>query len=133
MEKFKKKIHVKPVLYSYYYQELKEIAIKYGYNLLLSGSLNRDMDLVAIAWDKDIGSYSEMIADFCNTLGGKIQIRTDEERKESAELYHGRINFIIDLNRGMYNNPYKELKPEDRDKQYYLDISVIPPNNNPTD
>jgi len=41
-----KPIHVKPSFYSYLFQPLKEIALKYGYNLVLHGSLNRDFSVM---------------------------------------------------------------------------------------
>ena len=45
-----KPTHAKPSYYAIMFEPLKKIAIKYGYNLVLHGSLNRDMDLIAIPW-----------------------------------------------------------------------------------
>ncbi len=41
-----KPIHVKPQFYTYAFLPLKEIALRYGYNLVIHGSMNRDMDLI---------------------------------------------------------------------------------------
>jgi hypothetical protein len=51
-----KPIHVKPNFYSYCYESLKDIAKNHGYNLLIHGSMNRDLDLIAVAWVNDPSS-----------------------------------------------------------------------------
>jgi hypothetical protein len=113
-----KPIQAKPSLYSYIFYPLKEIAIKYGYNLVLHGSLNRDLDLIAIAWSEDIGNYYEMILEFNEYLGGNLL--KQEEHQINCHP-HGRKSYVINLNRGGYiNNKYVE------DQEYYIDISVIP-------
>jgi hypothetical protein len=56
-----KPTHAKPSLYAYYFMALKDIAKEYGYNLVVHGSLNRDLDLIAIPWVDDPGSEVEMI------------------------------------------------------------------------
>lgn len=121
-----KPIHAKPSLYAYYFYELKEIALRYGYNLVLHGSLNRDLDLVAIPWQEELKPHEAMIQEFAQTLGGKIQIMKWqlEDGKVVSSMYrtthHGRMQFVIDINR--------ECKSNDNwsDPQYYLDVSVIP-------
>ena len=45
-----KPTHVKPSFYAFIYEQIKEIAKDYGYNLVLHGSMNRDLDLIAIPW-----------------------------------------------------------------------------------
>ena len=74
-----KPVHVKPSFYAYNFQPLKEIALKYGYNLVLHGSLNRDMDLIAIPWGDTIGDKKEMIKEFCTYLDGRIMYETKEQ------------------------------------------------------
>lgn len=111
-----KPIYAKPSLYAYYFLELKEIAIKYGYNLVLHGSLNRDLDLIAIPWQKEIKPHEDMIQEFAEYLGGYILIQDGEI---SAPFYHGRIIYVINIRRGEKSNDYQ-------DPQYYLDISVTP-------
>ena len=60
-----KPVHVKPSYYAIMFQPLKEIALRYGYNLVLHGSLNRDMDLIAIPWEDNLGNVEKMILEFC--------------------------------------------------------------------
>lgn len=59
-----KPVHAKPSLYAYYFYELKVIALQFGYNLCLHGSLNRDMDLIAIPWIEYTGSVQEMMTEW---------------------------------------------------------------------
>lgn len=116
----KKPIHAKPSLYAYYFQELKEIALKYGYNLVLHGSLNRDLDLIAIPWQPELKDHLAMIEEFAEYLGGIIEWQhLGGKLYPHGVMYHGRINYIINLNRGGKRTNYE-------DPQYYLDISVTP-------
>lgn len=120
MDQLPKKIkptHAKPSLYAYYFEQLKDIAYTYGYNLVLHGSLNRDLDLIAIPWQVNIGDQDEMINEFCTVLGGRQMIQSKEDR---YCFPHGRMSYVINLNRGEYTHP------DFHDPQYYLDISVIP-------
>lgn len=128
MDAKEKPIHAKPSLYAYYFIYLKEIAKKYGYNLVLHGSLNRDMDLIAIPWEKEIGKHENMINEFVEYLGGELvlqNLRLDENKKVVGDMYdvthHGRMWYIINLNREC-----KMINDVWTDAQYYLDISVIP-------
>lgn len=131
----KKPIHAKPSLYAFYFEVLKEIALKYGYNLVLHGSMKRDLDLVAIPWQENIGSHDEMIEEFITHLGGDLQYANGvprslalkyNEKIDSSWLkynitHHGRMHYIININR--------ECKTVDNvrvDPQYYIDISIIP-------
>ena len=115
-----KPIHVKPSFYAYVFEDLKKIAKKHGYNLALHGSMNRDLDLVAIPWVNEPSNELKMIKEFEIFL-------TERCADESSMLEHylygtlpgGRTNYIINLNRGGHWNNYD-------DKQYYLDISVTP-------
>ena len=65
-----KPIHAKPSLYAFYYEELKVIAKEYGYNLVLHGSMNRDLDLIAIPWINEPKDEFEMIKHFDRHLRG---------------------------------------------------------------
>lgn len=119
-----KPVHAKPSLYAYYFLSLKEIALKYGYNLVLHGSLHRDLDLVAIPWQKELGNHESMINEFVNHLGGSLMLnmRRIEGDKVAGDPYttthHGRMQYVININRGDMYSPI--------DPQYYLDISVMP-------
>lgn len=115
-----KPIHAKPALYSLIYFELKEIAIKYGYNLVLHGSLNRDLDLIVIPWANNITKTElELIQEFDVYLRGKC-FETKEDYLFS-ELPCSRNNYVINFNRGDKRGEWNQF-----DEQYYLDISFTP-------
>lgn len=128
--KASKPIHVKPIFYAYCFERLKTIAKDCGYNLTLHGSMNRDLDLIAIPWTKEVKHHSEMIRLFVEEVGGSImrQIWVNGELHEAqaGELFtvthHGRMWYVINLKR----NYTDEHGKYEEDKQYYLDISVMP-------
>lgn len=116
-----KPIHAKPSYYAIMFEPLKQIALKYGYNLVLHGSLNRDMDLIAIPWVENVGVVIDMINEFCEYVGGEIN------EDCCLTTYHGRKHYVIDIYRGGYMKgcgfarlTYKE------DPETYIDISVMP-------
>ena len=112
-----KPTHAKPSLYAHYFESLKEIAKEYGYNLVLHGSMSRDLDLVAIPWVDNPRDEFKMIQHFKRHLTGF------ENDQLSEYLYSvlagGRNSYVINLNRGGAWNNYD-------DKQYYIDICVTP-------
>lgn len=119
-DKPQKPVKAKPVFYSVCYEPLKVIAKEMGYNLLINGSLNRDMDLVAIAWVDDPSPMIDVVKAFDKYLRG---IQFTDESAESGYLYSvlpgGRHAYVINLNRGGKWNNYL-------DEQWYLDISFTP-------
>ena len=110
-----KSIKVKPAFYALSYHNLKTIAQNCGYNLVLHGSLNRDMDLIAIPWVEAVTHVDTMIKLFADYLGGSIM---EQSEKSKYCFPHGRMSYIINLNR--------TRDKDGNDKQYYLDISVMP-------
>lgn len=115
-----KPVKAKPIFYACCFEPLKKIAQDMGYNLLLSGSLNRDMDLVAIPWVNEPKPMNDVVVAFDKYLR---DIHYSEESIESGYMYSilpgGRHSYIINLNRGGYWNQYN-------DEQWYLDISFTP-------
>lgn len=124
-----KPIHAKPSLYAYYYADLKELARAAGWNLLLHGSMNRDLDLILIPWAEIITkTHEDLIAEFCDKLGGWIMNESEEHRAITEKTFHGRRIYVININRSCSPDEGKEWV----DPQYYIDISVIPLNYNLT-
>src|SRR5687768_18406591 len=119
-----KPIHAKPSLYAYYFEALKTIALKYGYNLVLHGSLNRDLDLIAIPWVENLGDVDLMIKEFAKELGGEIMNQSEASKRCFP---HGRLSYVINLNRECYT----DIEGNWVDPQYYVDISIISLNNKP--
>ena len=113
-----KPIHVKPNFYSYCFEELKIIAKRNGYNLVVHGSMNRDLDLIAIPWEDHISDVDDMIKEFAEYLDAEIMPLSEDQRKCFP---HGRESRVLNMMRSF--TPFGNFT---EDKQYYLDISIIP-------
>ena len=109
-------LHVKPGLYAEYFFILKEIAYDFGYNLVLHGSLHRDLDLIAIPWSNTLKPVEKMILKMAKALNGRVVMVTKKEMFN--KMTHGRRACVIQLSR--WDKDYKF------DRQYYLDISITP-------
>ncbi len=97
-----------PALYANFFGILKDVAREYGYALAIHGTLNRDLDLVAVPWVEDVKPHLEMFAAFRERLG---IVREDGAVFDSVEEKpHGRIGYTIGTGGGGY-----------------LDIAVFPP------
>lgn len=112
-----KRPHVKPQFYAHCLEKLKAIAQEMGYNLVVHGSLERDMDLIAIPWVHSPEDELALIHAFNSYLTGNT-MGTKEDYLFQI-LPGGRHSYVINLNRGGSWNNYV-------DEQYYLDISVTP-------
>lgn len=89
------------------YPGLSEIARTLGYSLAIHGSVQTDMDLVAIPWTAEAVSAEELIARFISHLA---MLPPYASGASEAELKpHGRRAWLIDLGYGAV-----------------LDISVMP-------
>jgi len=118
----KKPLNARPNIYATIFEPLKLIAKGLGYNLVLHGSLNRDMDLIAIPWTDNPGTHKDLIIAMDVYLNGVNMVWDTEEvpiRYKYSKLPGGRHSYVIDLNRGGPWNSYV-------DEQYYLDISITP-------
>ena len=116
----RKPIYVKPMFFSVILEPLKTIAREFGYNLLLHGSINRDMDLILIPWIDNCNTSDETVEAFAKYLQGTIEINS-VKGELSREMINGagRRSYIINLDRGGKFNAWL-------DREYYLDISVTP-------
>lgn len=123
-----KPIHAKPSLYAFYFEIIKEIGMEYGYNIVLHGSMNRDLDLIAIAWQEKIGDKMEMLNSIAEAIGGHILFETDEDRKLFRNKFHGRECYVININRTIKAKVHGMITEfiEHDDPQYYIDISILP-------
>ena len=117
-----KAIALKPGLYTIFYEFMKQIAESYGYNLIVHGSMNRDLDLIAIPWNDHCCFTKEqmMIKEFQKYLTGKEIIQNNGNIPYTT-LPGNRHSYVIDLNRGDRSGEWVRFE----DRQYYLDISVV--------
>jgi hypothetical protein len=106
----KKPIKALPSFYAVSFDILKRIAFTHGWNLVIHGSLNRDMDLILIPWEEKVTNWKKVISDFAKVL-------STDSVKFTGESYHGRqhafIHFSLD-------------EPAGSERQTYLDISIMP-------
>jgi len=123
----RKPVHAKPSLYAYYFIGMKEIALAYGYNLVLHGSMARDLDLIAIPWTDTPEPELEMIHKLSEYITGyKAAEGNEKDIYLMKNLPGGRHSYVINVNRGGYKNMEKEAPDFVPDPQYYIDISVTP-------
>ena len=115
-----KPIKVKPAMYTLFFERLKYIAWESGYNLVLHGSLDRDMDIIAIPWVNKPKKELLLIQDFDRYLRGICE-ETKEHYGHSI-LEGGRSSYVISLNRGDKSGEWTRFD----DEQYYIDISITP-------
>lgn len=110
-----KPLHVRPSLYAMYFEGLKEICFRYGYNLMIHGSMNRDFDLCAVAWITSAEpNPSPMIHEMLDYIGGQL----NDGSGEYTAL--GYIWYGINLHR---SKPFTD----ETDKEYYFDLKIVPP------
>lgn len=123
-----KPIHAKPSLYAFYFDVIKEIGLEYGYNIVLHGSMNRDLDLIAIPWQEKIGDKMKMLDRIAEAIGGHILFETEEDRKRFREKFHGRQCYVININRTIKAKVQGMITEfeENVDPQYYIDLSILP-------
>lgn len=107
-----KPVYVKPAFYTQCFITLKEICKRHGYNLLINGSMNRDLDLIAVPWADDCSDHLKMMEECRDWLGGTFN-------HVPNNMPGGRIGYVINLNRGGKETNYE-------DPQWYLDIAVYP-------
>lgn len=111
----KKPLKPKPLFYANCFQVLQQIAVEMGYNLLIHGSMNRDIDLVAIPWTNSPSSHVQLLDAFSKYLG--VREYGHEVYYHFSILPGGRSSYVISLNRGA-STP--------NDPEWYLDISITP-------
>lgn len=113
-----KSIKTKPQYYAVILNPLQRIAKKHGYNLLVHGSMNRDLDLIAIPWIDKPSPHLDVLKHMSRYLG-TVELDSVEHYMYS-KLPGGRSSYVINLNRRNKKNNYKT------DNEYYLDISFTP-------
>jgi hypothetical protein len=121
----------KPHFYAVCFPSMQQIAKDLGYNLVIHGSMNRDLDLVAIPWIDNPKSHYDLITSLDEKINGNIQyddIDTFERGYFFSILPGGRSSYVINIYRGGYY--YGRSDSGERlytpDPQYYVDISITP-------
>lgn len=87
------------------YPQLVEVARSHGYALALHGSLQRDLDLIAVPWTEAAIAPLELIL----KLGEVFDLEPNHPIEQPGQKPHGRLSWTLPLWWGAY-----------------LDISVMP-------
>lgn len=117
-----KPIKSKPVFYSVCLPELQKISIEHGYNLIVHGSLSRDLDLICVAWKDEVSEHVTLLDKFSDFLG----CRRSRNSQDISKSYHhsklpgGRDSYILHINYGF------DSFGEHTEDLWYLDISFTP-------
>lgn len=99
--------------YAVTYAEIRKVARDKGYALALHGSLQKDLDVVAIPWTEDACDEKELVEAICETAGGCIN------NNDPGIKPHGRHAWTIHL-----MGCSGIVSPEER--ATYIDLSVMP-------
>ena len=94
-------------VYTVLYIGMKKIAEKHGYALTLHGSMNRDLDVLAIPWVEDADKPEILL----EALRQKYDMRAEFDEPKygiATEKPHGRVAHTL-----MLNGPY------------YIDLGIM--------
>lgn len=79
-----------PALYSHRLAEIQGIARGSGYAIAVHGSMQRDLDLIAVPWSSDAVDGKRLVVRFCNLLC----LECDHLLKPS-KMAHGRLVWTL--------------------------------------
>ncbi len=97
----------RPVTYVHFYSMLVPVAKEHGYALALHGTVQRDLDMIAVPWTEKPSSHQDLLEAFCDALGIKKTFRVPDHHR--GEKLHGRV---------AYNIPVMD--------DAWMDISIMP-------
>lgn len=83
----------RPVTYVHFYTMLVPVAREHGYALALHGTVQRDLDIVAVPWEAKPSSHLVLLESFCNALGIKKDLRVEGHHR--VDKLHGRVSYTI--------------------------------------
>ncbi len=82
--------NLRPAMYSHRIHELQAIAKANGYAIAIHGSMQRDLDVVAIPWVKNARTPKHLVKELCERMGLT-------STKEATEKPHGRLAYTLML------------------------------------
>lgn len=83
----------RPVTYVHFYTMLVPVARECGYALALHGTVQRDLDIIAVPWEAKPSSHIVLLESFCNALGIKKDLRVEGHHR--VDKLHGRVSYTI--------------------------------------
>lgn len=91
---------VRPITYVCHLPRITALAREYGYAIAVHGSLQRDLDLIAVPWSEVATDAETLVLAICQTTGGFIL--PDREGRDPSQKPHGRLAWSIHLGAGLY-------------------------------
>lgn len=105
-----------PPLFGMYWLSMQRRARELGYCLALHGSMERDLDAVAIPWtDEAVGAEELFVA-----LAERLGWNPEHVIADPAVKPHGRLAYSLWL----FNDA--KVKQETGQRAFFLDISILP-------
>src|SRR6185295_6378328 len=87
------KIEGKPVFYAVLYDSMRRAALECGYALALHGSMQSDMDLMAMPWNEDAAPEEQLVKALDDCIGETVW--KDMQWKHRAVRAHARVVYTI--------------------------------------
>lgn len=106
-DKSQVKTEGKPVFYAVLYPSMRKAALECGYALALHGSMQADMDLIAMPWVEEAKSPRELVKALDECVGATVW--KDYKWKRKTIKPHGRVCYTISIM-----------------GEYYIDLSIMP-------
>ncbi len=107
----------KPAMYAWMLPHLTEVARTYGYALAVHGSMQRDLDLIAVPWTEGAAPTATLVEALRDAVDGHVRNDPpDENNKYYLDCFnpcdkpHGRKAFSIYFS----------------GRRFYIDLSVMP-------
>lgn len=103
----------KVTFYAVLYQQLRDEAYKHGYALALHGSLQKDLDVIAIPWVENAAPAETLVKALVERAGGMVTVgciydgKNWVESPDPACKPHGRMVWTIHL--GGHEGGYVDL------------------------
>lgn len=98
MEAVEKERNAFPSLYATLYPWLLNVADEHGYAVAIHGSLQRDLDIVAVPWTEEAVSAETLVEYIAEKLGAFLE----EWPLSPAQKPHGRRVWALILSGGAY-------------------------------
>lgn len=110
MAKSKDQIRIegKPVFYAVLYDSMRRAALDCGYALALHGSMQSDMDLMAMPWVEDASPVDVLVSKLNDCIGETVWKESNLHLRETRP--HGRMIYTLSMM-----------------GSWHIDLSVIPP------
>lgn len=88
---------VRPIAYVCHLPRITAKAREFGYAIAVHGSLQKDMDLIAVPWSESATDEDTLLQAICECAGGFML-----EHEKGCNKPHGRRAWVIHLGAGLF-------------------------------